>query len=412
VFGRRLLQGGLAGGLLATAALLIAADHARANFVYWTSGPPNSSIARAKLNGTIPNTQFIPGLDHPHGVAVDSKYVYWTQGDASTGSIGRANLNGTNPDPNFIPHSAGVDNPSGIAVTPTAIYWQNGGGTIGRANIDGTGPNPGFISTTTSDCGLTADSNFLYFLDSGGTQIGRATFDGTAVAPDFASIPEAFCGLAVDIDYLYWASDSGNTVGRFPVRGGTAEADFIDAGTTSGGPSGVAVNPQYVFWGNFDTNAIGRANVNGAGVNRALIHDAGVTGPIDASELVAAPSNKINFKWITNNRKKGTASIVAGVPGPGVVSLDEINTSPDVGAGAASVSPVSMTLPRAEVFELTVKPTGKTARKLKKRVLKKGKGRATVTVFIHFVPDGVAGVPNTLPVTVTLIKKGRRQKKR
>ena len=33
-----------------------------------------------------------------------------------------------------------------------------------------------------------------------------------------------------------------------------------------------------------------------------------------------------------------------------------------------------------------------------------------VNVFIHFVPAGVAGVPNTQQVTVTLIKKGKKKK--
>jgi hypothetical protein len=402
---------GVAALLTAALSLLIGSSQAHADFVYWTSGPPNSSIARAKLNGTAVNTRFIPGLDHPHGVAVDSRYVYWTQGDATTGSIGRANLNGSDPNPSFIPHSAGVDDPSGIAVTPTAIYWQNGSGSIGRANLDGTGTNPNFLAAANSECGLIADSNYIYFLNSGGVQIGRATLDGSVIAPDFASTPQAFCGLAVDINYLYWATGASNSVGRVPVGGGSAEPGFVEDGSAGGGTSGVAVNSQYVFWGNYGTDAIGRAGVNGTGRNPSLIGSAGITDPADPPQLVAAPSNKITLKWTANNRKKGTASIVAGVPGPGVVSLDETNTSPDAGASAASVSPVSVTLPRAEVFELTVKPTGKTAKKLNKRVLKKGKGRATVGVFIHFIPDGVAGVPNTLPVTVTLIKKGRRHKK-
>ncbi|HSD24650.1 MAG TPA: hypothetical protein VLB79_10020, partial [Solirubrobacterales bacterium] len=410
--GRRLPHGGIAAALLAALVLLIAAPRADANFVYWTSDSPNSSIARAKLNGTALNTQFIAGLNHPHGVATDSRFIYWTQGDATNGSIGRANLDGSGANQEFIPHTAGITDPSGIAITPTAIYWQNGGGTIGRANIDGSAPNPGFIATTNSTCGLAADSNFLYFLNNGGTQVGRATLDGASVAPDFASIPEAFCGLSVDYNYLYWGSDSGNTVGAVPVVGGAAQADYIDAGTTGGGPSGVAVNSQFIFWGNYDTGAIARANLNGAAPKLALIPDAGVAGPADASQLTAAPANKITVNSVTNIRKKGTATIQARVPGPGLVTLDEANTAPDVGVSAAAVEQVSMSLPRAEVFELTVKPVGKTARKLKKRVLKKGKGRVTVGVFIHFVPATVAGVPNTEPVTVTLIKKGRRQKPR
>jgi hypothetical protein len=402
---------GLAATLIAALALLVGSSHAYGNFVYWTSGDPNSSIARAKLNGTSLNTQFIGGLDHPHGVAIDSRFIYWTQGDATTGSIGRANLNGSDPNPSFIPHSAGVSDPSGIAVTPTAIYWQNGGGSIGRADLDGSAPNSSFLATSTSNCGVTADSSFLYFLNAGGTQIGRASLDGGSPQADFAAIPEAFCGLAVDVNYLYWASDGGNTVGRVPVGGGMAEGGFLDAGTSGGGPSGVAVNSQYIFWGNYDTGAIGRANVNGSAPKPALTPDAGVTGPLEPSQLTAAPSNKINVIAVANSKKKGTAMIVGGVPGPGQLTLDQTDT-PGAGATAAAVQPATLDLPRAETFGLVVTPTGKTARRLNRQVSKKGKGRVWVSVFIHFVPAGVAGVPNTEPVSVLLIKKGRKTAKR
>jgi hypothetical protein len=406
--GRCLVKSGLIATLLVVLAALVGPPLAQANFVYWTSGSPNSSIARAKLNGTALNTQFIPGLDGPHGVATDSRFIYWAQGDATTGSIGRANLNGSDPNPNFIPHSAGVSNPSGIAVTPTAIYWQNGGNAIGRANIDGTAPNPNFITTSNSNCGLAADSSFLYYLNNGGTRIGRASLDGASAQGDFASIPEAFCGLSVDINYLYWASDSGNTVGRVPVGGGIAEAGFIEAGTAGGGPSGVAVNSQFVFWGNYDTDAIGRANINGSALKPALIPDAGVTGPLEPSQLAAAPSNKINVIGVANSKRKGTALIVGGVPSPGQLTLDQTN-APDVGASAAAVQPVGLDLPRAETFGLLVKPTGKTAKRLNRQVSKKGKGKVRVSVFIHFLPAGVAGVPNAEPVSVLLIKKGKKR---
>jgi hypothetical protein len=199
-------------------------------------------------------------------------------------------------------------------------------------------------------------------------------------------------------------------VGAVPVVGGAADPDYVPAGTMGGGPSGVAVNSQFIFWGNYDTGAIARANLNGSAPKLSLIPDAGVTGPADPSQLTAAPANKITINSVTSNRKKGTATIQARVPGPGVVSLDETGAPPDAGASAAAVLPQAMELPRAEVFELMVKATGKTARKLKKRVRKTGKGRVRVSVFLHFVPSTVAGVPNTELVTVTLIRKGRRHK--
>src|SRR3954449_649122 len=96
-----------AAGLLATIALLLLPPLANANFVYWASGG-QTTIGRAKLNGSGVNNAFISGLSNVGGVAVDSKYIYWTQG-GSTGSIGRANLDGSGVNPNFIPHASGVE---------------------------------------------------------------------------------------------------------------------------------------------------------------------------------------------------------------------------------------------------------------------------------------------------------------
>ncbi len=407
----------IAAAVLAALALLLLPPHAHGNFVYWTEGSPNSAIGRAKINGTGLNTRFIAGLNNPFGIAVDSKFIYWSQGNSSTGSIGRANLDGTGANPNFIPHSAGVGQAT-IAVTPTAIYWANESGTVGRANLDGSSPVfPLFSVTGTSNvCGLAAGPNFVYFADAFNSRIGRATLDGTTVDPNLVSGAAVVCGLAVDPSFVYYPSDGGNTVGRGPIGGGTADPNFIHAGTTSGGPTGVAVNSQYVFWGNFDTGAIGRANINGSSVNPSFIPSAGVTGPSERSQFAAAPSNKITITGVAKKKKKGTAIISAKVPGPGQVTLNQTNTPPDVNATAASVKQVGLTITEASSFKLAVKPQGKTAKKLKKQIHKqlrkkrKAKARVNVTVFIHFVPGGVAGVPNTQQLTVALVRQAHKKK--
>jgi Low-density lipoprotein receptor repeat class B len=403
----------IAAAVLASLALLIAPPHAHGNFVYWSEASPNSSIGRAKINGTGLNTRFISGLANPTSVAVDSRFVYWS--DRGTNSIGRANLDGTGAVQNFI--TSGVTNPAALAVTGSGIYWANNPGvapyTIGHANIDGTNAVGDFITITDGSCGLAADSSFLYFTNGGNNKIGRATLDGSAVDPNFISVPSpsgVFCGLAVDPNFVYYGSDSGNTVGRGPVSGGAADANFIAAGTTGGGPSGVGVNSQYIFWGDYSNGAVGRANVNGSGVNPSLIPNAGVTGAGDGSQFVAAPSNKITINSVTRKKKKGTAAISAKVPGPGQVTLNQTSSPPDVNATAASVKQVGLTITQASSFTLPVKPTGKTAKKLKKQVKKKGKGKVKQTVFIHFVPAGVAGVPNSQQLTVTLIKRGKKKK--
>ena len=98
------------------------------------------------------------------------------------------------------------------------------------------------------------------------------------------------------------------------------------------------------------------------------------------------------------------------MPGPGQVTLNQTSTPPDANATAAAVKQVGLTITQASSFTLPVKPVGKTAKKLKKQVKKKGKGKVKQTVFIHFVPAGVAGVPNDQAVTVTLVKQGKKKK--
>ena len=412
---RRVLLTLLAAAVLAALALLIAPPHANGNFVYWANQSPGSTIGRAKINGAGPNNNFITGISQPRGVATDSRFIYWTEAGPGSDAIGRANLDGSGVNHQFI--TTGVTNPTAIGVTSSAIHWTNevgmGGTSIGRADIGGTNPNPDFIPGPVDTCGLAADSSFLYFFGDDGAHIGRANLNGTGVDPNFVTIPEPFCGLAVDQSFLYWSSDSGNTVGRAPVGGGSADGSFIPAGTTGGGPTGVAVNSQYVFWSNPDAMppTLGRANINGASPNPRL-----VTGPSSPLLLAAAPSNKITVNSIKKKKKKGTATINAKVPGPGQVTLNQTSSPQDVNAVAAGVKQVGLTITGASSFKLAVKPTGKTAKKLNRQIKKqlkkkrKAKAKANVTVFIHFVPAGVAGVPNTEQVTITLVKKRTKKK--
>jgi Low-density lipoprotein receptor repeat class B len=410
---RRVLLTILGAALLAALLLLIAPRTANGNFVYWTNQDPGSTIGRAKINGTGVNNNFIGGISQPRGVATDSRFIYWTDG-GPPGSIGRANLDGSGVNHQFI--TADVTNPTGIAVTSSGIFWTNevgmGGFSIGRANLDGSGSEGQFINVDLAPCGLAADSNFVYFFDgTDGLGIGRVRLDGSGLDPNFIPTPEPFCGLAVDPGFLYWGSDGGNTVGRAPVAGGAAQDNFVPTGTAGGGPFGVAVNSQYLFWGNGDALTIGRANINGSAPNPAL-----TTGPTSPLLLAAAPSNKITVNSVAKKKKKGTATINAKVPGPGQVTLNQTNAPPDVNAVEAGVKQIGLTITQASSFKLAVKPTGKTAKKLNKQVKKqlkkkrKAKAKASVTVFVHFVPAGVAGVPNTERLKVTLVKQRKKKK--
>jgi hypothetical protein len=403
--------------LLAALALLIAPPHAHGNFVYWSNLFGNS-VGRAKINGTGANGNFVTGLSNPGGVAVDSKFIYWTEGTGSSSAIGRANLDGSGVNHQFI--TSGVNDPESLAVTSSSIYWTNeaafGHSTIGRANIDGSSPTPNFIDPgVVTLCDLAADQTFLYYLDTTTPSIGRAPLGGGSAQTNFIPLASAQCGIDVDSSFLYWGT-ADNNIGRVPVGGGTPQPTFIpNAPGAMRFVSGVAVTPQYTFWGNnsgaLTDNFIGRANLNGGSPNPALI--ASADRPF---MLAAAPSNKITINSIARKKKKGTAAISAKVPGPGQVTLNQVSTPPDVNATAAAVKQIGLTIPQASSFTLAVKPIGKTAKKLnkqiKKQLRKKRKAKATVkqTVFIHFVPAGIAGVANTQQVNVTLIKQVTKKK--
>ena len=246
-------------GLLAAVTLLLLPPLASANFVYWASAG-QTTIGRAKLNGTAANNAFITGLTNVHGVAVDAQHIYWTQGSAATSSIGRSNLDGSGANPNFIPNSPGINfapaaPQAAIAVNTNGIFWDNtGAGTIGRANLDGSSPSPSLINVGASAvCGIAVNQSFVYWLDASiGQRIGRAGADGSGTNLTFVPNVSASCGLAVDDSFLYWGAGN-QAIGRAPVAGGMGSANntFIPSATAAANtPCGVAVNSQYVYWGN------------------------------------------------------------------------------------------------------------------------------------------------------------------
>ena len=412
----RTLRTGLAVALLAALTLLLAVPNARGNFVYWANDSNPGSIGRAKINGSGANNNFVTGLGEATGVAVDSKFVYWA--DTTNNRIGRANLDGSAPNPSFI--TTGVTAPFGLAVTASSgIYWVNhdlGNDSVGHANLDGSSPVGNLFDTGSVDvCGLAADQSFVYWLNSSGTlAIGRAALSGAGPDPTFIPLTSAGCGVTTDPSFVYW--ENGSSIGRAPAGGGAADPAFISAAAAGTDPCGVAVNSQYVFWGNLagapGSNFVGRANVNGNAPNPTLIAGAGTP-----CALAAAPSNKITINSISKKKQKGTAIVNAKVPGPGQVTLNQVNTPPDVNAVAAGVKQVGLTITQASSFKLAVKPVGKTAKKLNKQIKKqlrkkrKAKAKANVTVYIHFVPNGVAGVANTQQLTVVLVKQKTKKKK-
>ncbi len=122
-----------------------------ANWLY-VAVTGDGTIRRFPIDGGLIDRSFsIPGLGNLRGIAVDSRYIYWT--DGSDYYVGRANLDGTGAQANWLNVGSSYGTTWGLAVTGSSVYWitRRNGGSVGRANLDGTGGTPLVTGIDTRD---------------------------------------------------------------------------------------------------------------------------------------------------------------------------------------------------------------------------------------------------------------------
>lgn len=315
---------GLGSGLLASAA---------EGFVYWTGAGLASNTAQANNDGSSPDIDFIAD-GQAQALAVDDEYIYW--GDYPSESIARAELDGSNIEREFIPnvHPEFGASVTGLAVTDTHIFWSlYGSDRIGRASIDGSNANPNFVTGGSLITSIAVDGSHLYWTNAfhpdylqehGGHEgtIGRSALNGTGVDQTFVeglsygTFPSTFTAypmsIAVDDDYIYVVLNGSDgppedmipaSIGRFSKpTGSPSDLTFID-GLPPGGAAGLAANDSHLYWAEIhpDHNAIARASIDGTQVRHNFICNAdgsqgNVTAApvgiaVDAGHQSGSPSN-------------------------------------------------------------------------------------------------------------------------
>lgn len=223
-------------------------------YVYWTN-PGAGSIGRAELGceGSIDN-EFILTGDKPQWVAVDGKHIYWTSSSGaeggSEGEIGRASLTGESAsiEPDFIPGKVEtgpgefktlVDHPQGIAIDTTYIYWANDGtNAIARAEINGSSPEPSW------------------------------QYLGSTEEPE---------GVAVNSTHVYWATNNPNSfISRVDLNGSNEIFKIVNPeGSSSGEVRGIALDATHVYWVGKTASEIGRANLELGEIDEGFIETSG-----------------------------------------------------------------------------------------------------------------------------------------
>lgn len=164
--------------------------------LYWLAG---DSIARAGLDGSDVELEFITGLGSPSGLTAGGGYLYW-----GGPAIGRARLDGTGVEPSLMTPSGGARD---VAANGQYVYWTSDVG-IGRANLDGTGANPAFIDT--------------------------GVHESTPEEPQLVSGPSQVAINRTRVFWVYEYSESGipqyNALGRANLDGSGAEYPFFERG--------------------------------------------------------------------------------------------------------------------------------------------------------------------------------------
>jgi hypothetical protein len=318
-------------------------------------GVDNEGIARAKLDGTDPEPEFITGIGGPGvigGIAVYDGFIYWTEYDNGAGEgIGRANLITKKADEEFVTLPTpplGESGPKAIAVDADGIYWtwEEGSGShngeIGHAGLGGGSPTidalPGVNAMNVS--GLAIEGSDLYWFnyrEGEGSSLAHAHLEGGGSTLDLHFVPHAFgAGLAV------------NSASVPPPPPPPAAEPGAGSSLASGPGAGPEATP--------------------------------IATPKPPSRPAPLPSPKLALKG-----KAGTAALTLTVPGPGTLALS--------GAGIRHLTKRTKS---AGPVSLTVSATGKSAARLRRT------GKAPVTADLTFTPTSGAPSNRRFPLILKL----------
>jgi len=253
-------------------AVLLALPVSAQPYLYWATDT-DSTIARANLDGSGVDLDFITDQARPWDVVVDDTYIYWTNERGNT--IGRARLDGSEVEPDFI---TGAFQPRSITRDDTYLYWNNlSVNAIGRARLDGSEVDQLYVPSGFPG-GLAVSDTHIYWSTIANDAIRRSNLDGSDIDDEFVSDVEFVTSLVVEGDYLYWGTASSKGIGRVRLDGSDPTPGFIPEpsgviGLASDGSALYAARSSAIFP---VPSFIDRVNLDGSGYTTLL--DADVVG--------------------------------------------------------------------------------------------------------------------------------------
>jgi hypothetical protein len=256
--------------LAALGLLLVAAGHARPDFIYWCNG---GEILRSNLDGTEMTT-LLGGLggggtNGPFGPVLDfAGGMIWTDPnfDSRNGEIRRANLDGTGM--TILVSGLDAPFPPSLDLAGGQMYWTDWrAGLIKRANLDGSGPMTllkGF--NLPSHVALDLAGGKMYWGDSGGDGLWRANLDGSGQEKIVQSAGSggsvSWTTLDVADGKVYF---SNWMTGSADIRRANLDGSGVEVLVHLQNPCAVALDVArgMMYWADSGAGQIGRANLDG-----------------------------------------------------------------------------------------------------------------------------------------------------
>jgi hypothetical protein len=169
--------------------------------IFWTDVNADG-VLRIPLDGGTIVTINSDG-DYPHGITVDTKNVYWTNGNGGGGSVVQAPLIGGTSTTLV----NGLQTAWSVAVDATSVYWctEISGGNVESTPIGG-GASTTLASGQSAPAYLAVDSENVYWTNSGSGTVMKAPIGG-GTATTLATGQSSPAAIVVDATSVYWTND-------------------------------------------------------------------------------------------------------------------------------------------------------------------------------------------------------------
>jgi hypothetical protein len=240
---------------------------AHAGSVYWSAYNDGSLLPSftggidqvSKGGGAVSAVE--ASLSYPSRLAVDSRYIYYTQ-TAPTGFVAKVEIRTGYT----YPVASGVSYPDAVAVDATAVYWTefngNTGTTVKKVPLATGGTvtvasQPAGMLTCAGYCvkrsNLVVDATDVYWGQQDG--IYRAPIAGGAVTRLAPRSGMTTTEIAVDAGNVYWLEPT--SIEMVPKSGGVATS----FATGLAGPTAIAADAASVYW--IDGTSVRKASSGG-----------------------------------------------------------------------------------------------------------------------------------------------------